>query len=51
VANVVGEPTLFDERLSDNKEHFSQSITVSQIKIGQIKIGSFEKYEGFSKTV
>jgi hypothetical protein len=49
VANVVGEPTLFDEGLSDNKEHFSQSISVGQIEIGQIKIGSFEEYERFQR--
>ena len=49
MANVVGDPTLFDEGLSDNKEHFSQSISVGQIEIGQIKIGSFEEYEGFQR--
>jgi hypothetical protein len=38
-----------DEGLSDNKEHFSQSISVGQIEIGQIKIGSFEEYEGFQR--
>ena len=49
MANVVGEPTLFDEGLSYNKAHFSQSIFVGQIEIGQIKIGSFEEYERFQR--
>ena len=47
MANIVGEPTLSDEGLSDNKGHFSQSIYVGQIEIGQIKIGSLEEYGGF----
>lgn len=44
-----GSWTPKQQGLSDNKEHFSQSISVGQIEIGQIKIGSLEEYGGFQR--
>lgn len=34
---------------SDSKEHLSQSISIGEIEIGQIKIGSLDEYGGFQR--